>query len=194
MVQVYGDVLGGGVNPKEEVVSPGSRNTRFPSVVSCMNVHSASKGNQKGQKRISTAAVETNQHACTKDHIMAERKRRHKLSQQIIALSAIVPYLKQLQEKVKKLDEKTTKKIIESVIILKKAEICDDDNDSSSSNENFFTRSTYEPLHEIETRVSHKSVLIRIHCEKFKGVSNVVPFDDSSLAITITAQISSLLF
>ncbi|KAK8472471.1 hypothetical protein PHAVU_002G216700 [Phaseolus vulgaris] len=66
------------------------------------------------------------------DHIIAERKRREKLSQRFIALSALVPglqktdkasilgdainYLKQLQEKVKALEEeRNMKKTVESV-------------------------------------------------------------------------------
>ncbi|MCL7050676.1 hypothetical protein MKW94_023818 [Papaver nudicaule] len=208
--QVRGNVVGH-VNPKEEVVSPGK------------NTNSSSKGNQQGRKR--TAAMANNQQTCTQDHVMAERKRREKLSQRFIALSALVPglkkmdkasvlgdavkYLKQLQEKVKTLEEQTTKKTVESVIFLKKTQIYADDNDSSSSNENSVAGSTYdEPLPEIEARVSHKNVLIRIHCEKRKGVfvkilsqieklhlsivnSNAIPFDDSSLAITVTAEMNA---
>ncbi|KAI3958790.1 hypothetical protein MKX01_023466 [Papaver californicum] len=222
--QICGTV-GSPVNPKEEVVSPGKNNPMFPSDVSYMKMNSASKGKQQGQKRTSTAAMADNQQSCTKDHVMAERKRREKLSLRFIALSALVPglkkmdkasvlgdavkYLKQLQEKVKTLEEQTTKKTVESVIFLKKTQIYADDNDLSSSNENSVTGSIYnEPLPEIEARVSHKNVLIRIHCEKRKGVfvkilsqieklhlsimnSNAIPFDDSSLAITVTAQMNA---
>ncbi|KAI3906937.1 hypothetical protein MKW92_001896 [Papaver armeniacum] len=223
--QLCGNV-GGPVNPKEEavVLSDGNKSTMDPSDVSYMNVNSASE--QQGQKKTRTAAAEDNEKSCAnKDHVMAERKRREKLNQRFIALSAVVPglkkmdkasvigdaikYIKQLQEKVKLLEEQTTKKTVESVIFMKKTQILADDIDSSSSSENSVAGSTYgEPLPEIEASASHKNVLIRIHCEKRNGVfakilsqieklhlsiisSNAVPFDDSSLAITITAQMNA---
>ncbi|KAI3873637.1 hypothetical protein MKW92_006063 [Papaver armeniacum] len=196
----------------QEVVSPGK------------NTNASSKGNQQGRKR--TAAMANNQKTCAQDHVMAERNRREKLNQRFIALSAILPvltkmdkasvlgdavkYLKQLQEKVKTLEEETAKRTVESVIFLKKTQIYADDNESSSSNENSIAAgSTHdEPLPEIEARASQKNVLIRIHCEKRKGVfvkilsqieklhlsivnSNAIPFDDSSLAITVTAQMNA---
>ncbi|XP_026408207.1 transcription factor NAI1-like [Papaver somniferum] len=156
---------------------------------------------------------------------MAERKRRQKLNQRFIALSAVVPglkkmdkasvlgdaikYLKQLQQKAKTLEEQNVGKTVESVIFLKKTQIYADDKISSSSKENSAAGSTYdEPLPEIEARVSQNNVLIRIHCEKHNGVfakilsqieklhlsvisSHAIPFNDSSLAITITAQMNA---
>ncbi|KAI3867697.1 hypothetical protein MKX03_012570 [Papaver bracteatum] len=207
--QVCGNIVGDYVNPKEVVVSPGNKKMMFPSDVSYLNVvNSASKGNQQGRKGTSTAAMANNQQSCTKDHVMAERKRRQKLNQRFIALSALVPglkkmdkasvlgdaikYLKQLHEKAKALEEQTSNKT-----------------NLSSSNENSVVGSTYdEPLPEIEARVSQSNVLIRIHCENHNGVfakilsqieklhlsiisSNAIPFDDSSLAITITAQMNA---
>ncbi|KAI3895331.1 hypothetical protein MKX03_035832 [Papaver bracteatum] len=223
--QVCGNV-GGPVNPKEEavVLSAGNKSTMDPSDVSYMNGNSASE--KQGQKKTSTSAMADDENSCAnKDHVMAERKRREKLNQRFIALSAVVPglkkmdkasvlgdaikYIKQLQEKVKLLEEQTTKKTVESVIFMKKTHIFADDIDSSSSSENSVPGSTYgEPLPEIEASASHKNVLIRIHCEKRNGVfvkllsqieklhlsiisSNVIPFDDSSLAITITAQMNA---
>lgn len=49
----------------------------------------------QGAKRISPGAG--NRLSNTQDHIIAERKRREKLSQRFIALSAIVPGLKKVQ-------------------------------------------------------------------------------------------------
>ncbi|KAI4296490.1 hypothetical protein L6164_036443 [Bauhinia variegata] len=152
------------------------------------------------------------------DHIIAERKRREKLSQRFIALSALVPglkkmdkasvlgdaikYLKQLQEKVKALEEEQTRaKSMESVVIVKKCRLVDDADDSSSDT----SGSLDEPLPEIEARFCGRNVLIRIHCEKRKGVvektmaeieklhliitnSNVMTFGSSALDITIVAQ------
>ncbi|KDP32144.1 hypothetical protein JCGZ_12605 [Jatropha curcas] len=117
------------------------------------------------------------------DHVIAERKRREKLSQRFIALSAVVPglkkmdkasvlgdaikYLKQLQERVKTLEEQSARKNMESVVFVKKCQVYADD-ESSSTDENCDSCSD-QPLPEIEARVSEKDVLIRIHCEKQKG-------------------------
>ncbi|CAO2815829.1 unnamed protein product [Amaranthus hypochondriacus] len=67
-------------------------------------------------------------------HILAERKRREKLNQRFIALSAIIPglkkmdkatvledavrYVKELQQEVKTLEEETKRKTIESAMLL----------------------------------------------------------------------------
>ncbi|KAL1534456.1 transcription factor bHLH25-like [Salvia divinorum] len=159
--------------------------------------------------------------AQAQDHILAERKRREKLSQRFIALSALVPglkkmdkasvlgdaikYMKQLQEKVKALEEKAKKTTVESVVFVKKYEASgggdgsDGDRDSSSG------AAVCEPLPEIEARFCDKDVLISIHCEKRKGVlerivaeieklhlsvvnSSAMTFGDASLSITIIAQ------
>lgn len=85
------------VKPKEEAVHLKSINTVVPSdaLVSqgCFtNQNYVLKANQ-GAKRISTNTKLSQ----TKDHILAERKRREKLSQRFIALSAIVPGLKKVQ-------------------------------------------------------------------------------------------------
>ncbi|GLT46864.1 hypothetical protein SLA2020_205930 [Shorea laevis] len=118
------------------------------------------------------------------DHVIAERKRREKLSQRFIALSALLPglkkadkasvlgdaikYVKQLQERVQILEEQVAKKTVESVIFVKKTQIYADD-ETSSSDENFDCQPTHSSLPEIEARVSDRDVLIRIHCEKTKG-------------------------
>ncbi|XWS41706.1 hypothetical protein CRYUN_Cryun17cG0105800 [Craigia yunnanensis] len=123
------------------------------------------------------------------DHVIAERKRREKLSQRFISLSALIPglkktdknsilgdaikYLKQLQERVTTLEEQVSKKTVESVIFVKKTQIYADD-ETSSSDENFDSQSN-KPFPEIEARVSDKDVLIRIQCKKNKGcISNII--------------------
>ncbi|XVF17443.1 hypothetical protein REPUB_Repub10bG0122700 [Reevesia pubescens] len=123
------------------------------------------------------------------DHVIAERKRREKLSQRFISLSALIPglkktdkasvlgdaikYMKQLQEQVNNLEEQVAKKTVESVIFVRKTQIYADD-ETSSSDENFHSQSN-KPFPEIEARVSDKDVLIRIHCEKNKGcISNII--------------------
>ncbi|XP_030496347.2 transcription factor bHLH18 [Cannabis sativa] len=104
--------------------------------------------------------IKTPSHA--QDHIMAERKRREKLTQRFIALSAIVPglkkmdkasvlgdaivYVKQLQERVNILEEQSKSRTVESVVF-KKSQVSissstDEQNqDSSSSDQNFEGRS-----------------------------------------------------
>ncbi|XWS29642.1 hypothetical protein CRYUN_Cryun24cG0047000 [Craigia yunnanensis] len=156
------------------------------------------------------------------DHVIAERKRREKLSQRFISLSALIPglkktdknsvlgeaikYLKQLQERVTTLEGQVAKKTVESVILVRKQQIYADD-ETSSSDENF-DRQSNKPFPEIEARVSDKDVLIRIHCEKNKGCisniineveklhlsvlnSNVLPFGQATLDITIVAQMEA---
>ncbi|XP_057968291.1 transcription factor bHLH18-like [Malania oleifera] len=181
------------------------------------NQEPAPKSTQ-GTKRSSTKPP-----SHSRDHIIAERLRREKLSQQFIALSAIVPglkkvdktsvlgeaikYMKQLQERVKKLEEQSAKKPVESVVIVKKSQIIVEDQGDCSSNEDFAGTSD-EQLPEIEARISGMSVLLRIHCEKQKGVlvkmltemeklnlivinTSVAPFGDSALDITIIAQMEN---
>lgn len=120
------------------------------------------------------------------DHILAERKRREKLSQRFIALSALVPglkkmdkasvlgdaikHMKTLQEKVKTLEEQIKKRSnTESVVFVKRYEVTADVNESSSSNENS-GGPVHDQLPEIEARFIGHDVLIRIHCEKKSGV------------------------
>lgn len=173
---------------------------------------------QGANKSISTNGKLTQ----AQDHIIAERKRREKLSQRFIALSALIPglkkmdkasvlgdaikYLKQLQEKVKTLEEQTKKKSMESVVFVKKYEIYGDgENSSSDENCSSGTVPVDEALPEIEARISEKDVLIRIHCEKRKGIVEktvaqiekihlsvintcALSFGTSALDITIIAQ------
>ncbi|XP_022899151.1 transcription factor bHLH18-like isoform X1 [Olea europaea var. sylvestris] len=206
------------VKPKEETWS--SRSTTFPSdsVISqsLFGTQNYMLKASEGAKRICTNARLTQ----PQDHIIAERKRREKLSQRFIALSALVPglkkmdkvsvlgdaikYLKQLQDQVKNLEEQTRKKSMESVVFVKKYELCAD-GESSSSEENFSGSPIDEPLPEIEARFSDKEVLIRVHCERKKGIldkivaeieklhltvvnSSAMSFGDSAIDITIIAQ------
>ncbi|XP_022950748.1 transcription factor bHLH25-like [Cucurbita moschata] len=126
-------------------------------------------------------------------HVIAERRRREKLSQSFAALSALIPglnktdkasvlggaikYVKELQERVKWAEEEAGDeegRVIKSVP-------------------------------KIETRVLERDVLVRIHCKKQKGCfsniltqiqmlkltivnSSVLPFGHSRLDITIIAQ------
>ncbi|KAL3618929.1 hypothetical protein CASFOL_037157 [Castilleja foliolosa] len=146
------------------------------------------------------------------EHIIAERRRREQLSQLFIALSAIVPglkktdktsilgyaieYLKNLKQKVQNLEQKSTRKLVmDSRVTIKKLRFSVDEEGSSDE------RSSPE----IEVRVVNNNILIRAHCRKQKGIlanllskveslnmvvvnTNVTPFGDSTLDITIVAE------
>ncbi|KAL5988366.1 hypothetical protein ACLOJK_036130 [Asimina triloba] len=223
--QVYGNLVGGPhMKPKDETTaSPAGTSAAVPpelliSQGSFLNQSFGSVSGQAGLKR-TNVGMANKPPSHTQDHIIAERKRREKLSQRFIALSAIVPglkkmdkasvlgdaikYVKQLQDRLKTLEDQTVKKTVESVVFVKKSQLCGDD-DLSSSDENFEGRSD-EPLPEIEARVSEKNILIRIHCEKRKGTlvntlaeieklhlsvvnTSVMPFVNSALDITVIAQ------
>lgn len=118
-------------------------------------------------------------------------------------LGDTINYLKHLQEKVKKLEEKTTKKSMESVVLAKKSQLPFEDEDKGSSHEQSFPH--------IEAKVFDKNILIRIQCLKHKGVLlnalssimkfnlavtkiNATPFGRWALEITIIAQVLVLIF
>ncbi|XP_027917993.1 transcription factor bHLH18-like [Vigna unguiculata] len=127
----------------------------------------------------------------TQDHIIAERMRREKISQQFIALSSLIPdlkkmdkvsvlveairYVKELKEKVKVMEEQGKRKRQEPVTRGKKAQEDEDVSDTSSNSCEF--GNSEDPsskinllLPEVEARVSKRNVLIRILCEKEKVV------------------------
>ncbi|XP_022741126.1 transcription factor bHLH18-like [Durio zibethinus] len=169
------------VKPKDETVCSGNMN--FSPLITngpYENSNYAPKINQ-GVKR-TYSMTRSPSHA--QDHILAERKRREKLSQRFIALSAIIPglkkmdkasvlgdaikYVKQLQERLKVFEEQTKKRTVESVVFVKKSQLSADD-ESSSCEENSDGPLSDAALPEIEARVSDNDVLIRIHCEKQNG-------------------------
>ncbi|KAL8554827.1 hypothetical protein ACS0TY_002856 [Phlomoides rotata] len=202
------------VGVKEEAWYSSSPLTNFPASQSPIGNQNYVLKACQGVKRVST---NTRQLAQAQDHILAERKRREKLSQRFIALSALVPglkkmdkasvlgdaikYMKQLQEKVKTLEEQTKKRSMEShVVFVKRYEV--DNDDQTSSTGPVISESS---LPEIVARFCDKDVLISIHCEKRKGVlerslveieklnlsvvnSSLMTFGDSALNITVIAQ------
>ncbi|KAK6136942.1 hypothetical protein DH2020_029320 [Rehmannia glutinosa] len=209
------------VNPKEEVAWYNNSSTSL--AFSPKEEAIVSTGNQNyGAKRsiISTNINSSTRLTSSQDHIIAERKRREKLSQRFIALSALVPglkkmdkasilgdaikYMKQLQDKVKTLENQTKNRATESFVFVKKCEVYE--NCSSSSDESISSRPIItESLPEIEARFCDKHILINIHCQKTKGVlgkivaeieqlnlsvvnNSVVTFGDSALNITVVAQ------
>ncbi|KAK3011181.1 hypothetical protein RJ639_011460 [Escallonia herrerae] len=200
----------GAMNHEDEAIS----DALMSQAGSYVNLEDAAKGTKK-------ANVRTRPPSQTYDHIIAERKRREQLSQRFVALSAIVPglkkmdktsvlgdaikYLKLLQERVKILEEQATMQTIESVVLVKKSQLLVED--EGSSDENPLGSCNENSLPEIEARVCDKSVLLRIHCEKRKGVlvkilseveklnlsvanTSVSPFGTLALDITIIAEVS----
>ncbi|KAH9618981.1 hypothetical protein KSS87_007563 [Heliosperma pusillum] len=173
------------------------------------------------------------------DHIMAERKRRELLGQLFIALSAILPglkkvdktsilgeaikHMKQLKEKVKTLEEAVAKQNVESMVMVKRSKmVVDNDDDSSCTVEDSYAsggssggdggdEKISNSLPEIEVKASNKTVLLRVYCEKRKGISakllgevekhniiilhsSIMPFGSSGCCnVTIVGQVSYLL-
>ncbi|CAL9750498.1 unnamed protein product [Musa acuminata subsp. burmannicoides] len=167
----------------------------------------------QGSKRANMAARTASHNP---EHVVAERKRREKLSQRFIALSAVVPglkkmdkasvlgdaieYLKRLEEQVKSLEDQVAKRQAEKAVLVKKSRLGADDDDSSSDE-----HPCGGPAPQIEARVCDKAVLIKIHCENRKGVlvkalseieklhlsvgnTSVIPFAAASLDITVMTQ------
>ncbi|KAK1417578.1 hypothetical protein QVD17_26707 [Tagetes erecta] len=214
------------VKPEEEpgVSSMGTNG------LSCNNLSSSHFGNQKcyvfsndfeggssgGNSNMTSTKNTTRRVAPYQDHLLAERKRREKLSQRFIALSALLPnlkkmdkasvlgdaieYMKTLKEKVKILEEQTLKR---SNVTSRRYEMEADGVEISSSDGNGSCFSEQFP--EVQARFIGKDVLIRIDCDKKPGVvektlaeieklhlsvtnSTAVIFANSMLHITVTAQ------
>ncbi|XP_027351384.1 transcription factor bHLH18-like [Abrus precatorius] len=154
----------------------------------------------------------------TQVHILAERKRRQELTRSIIALSTIIPslkktdkanvlreavnYVKQLQERVKELENQSKKECVDSIILIKKTQLCINDEATLSCDG---CNGCIVELPEVEAMVLEREVLIGIHCEKQKHsflkilslLSNlhlsitstsILPFGTSTAKITIVAQ------
>ncbi|KAK7255178.1 hypothetical protein RIF29_28582 [Crotalaria pallida] len=173
------------------------------------------------EPRVNQAAKKVRSSSETLDHIMAERKRRRELTERFIALSATIPglkkidkstilseaitHVKQLQQRVKELEEQSKDIGVESVLFIQKSHITSDKGTTSGAmNSNDHHRAN-EALPTVEARVFKKDVLIRIHCKKQSGIvlkilghvksfdlstisNSVLPFGNSTLDISIIAQ------
>lgn len=111
-------------------------------------------------------------------------------------LGGTIKYLKHLQDRVRFLEEQASQKTIDSVVHLNKSRLSVAD-----------TELECIALPEIEARSSGKNVMIRVHCERRKGVveitmaeieklkltvinSSVITFGSNSLHLTIISQVS----
>ncbi|XP_023640750.1 transcription factor bHLH18 isoform X2 [Capsella rubella] len=155
----------------------------------------------RGTKRAQTS---TRSQANAQEHILAERKRREKLTQRFVALSALVPglkkmdkasvlgdaikHIKHLQEIVKEYEEQKQERTMESIILVKKSQLVLDENHqpSSSSSSDGNRDCSSSNLPEIEVRVSGNDVLIKILCEKQKGNVIKIMGEIEKLGLLIT--------
>uniref|UniRef100_A0A0E0MPX5 BHLH domain-containing protein n=1 Tax=Oryza punctata TaxID=4537 RepID=A0A0E0MPX5_ORYPU len=149
------------------------------------------------------------------DHIIAERRRREKINQRFIELSTVIPglkkmdkatilgdavkYVKELQEKVKTMEEDGGGGGRAAMVVRKSCSRQSGDGGEGS------TATSRVP--EIEARLSERSVLVRVHCGNARGLlvrllseveelrlgithTSVMPFPASTVIITITAKAS----
>uniref|UniRef100_A0A0D9Y1R0 BHLH domain-containing protein n=1 Tax=Leersia perrieri TaxID=77586 RepID=A0A0D9Y1R0_9ORYZ len=156
------------------------------------------------------------------DHIIAERRRREKINQRFIELSTVIPglkkmdkatilgdavkYVKELQEKVKTMEDSSgSRSAMEVVRKPCRLQHSGEDNNGGEGSSSSTTAALRLP--EIEARLSEKSVLLRIHCGNSRGMlvrllsevedlklgithTSVMPFPASTVIITITAKAS----
>uniref|UniRef100_I1R849 BHLH domain-containing protein n=1 Tax=Oryza glaberrima TaxID=4538 RepID=I1R849_ORYGL len=145
------------------------------------------------------------------DHIIAERRRREKINQRFIELSTVIPglkkmdkatilgdavkYVKELQEKVKTLEEEDGGRA--AAMVVRK---------SSCSGRQCDGEGRGSRVPEMEVRVWERSVLVRVQCGNARGLlvrllseveelrlaithTSVMPFPASTVIITITAKL-----
>nr|GMC57596.1 transcription factor bHLH18-like [Ipomoea batatas] len=158
------------------------------------------------------------------DHVLAERKRRENLTQRFISLSALIPglkkvsvlgdaikYIKELQERVRTLeevDQEQTKRLENKELKKERVSGHDEDSSSLSDSDGNCETGTAIALPEIEVRASGQNLLIRVHCNNLHNhggvikeifseierlhlsinTSHVMPFGNTTY-ITIAAQV-----
>ncbi|XP_009771545.1 transcription factor bHLH18-like [Nicotiana tabacum] len=140
------------------------------------------------------------------DHVVAERKRRERLTQRFIALSTLIPnlkkldkatvlgdaikHIKQLEEQVKTLEEKAKKRNEEPVVAVKRPHLASTTSDhySSSSEDNVSSVSTDRPQPDIEVRASDGNILVRIRCKKQTGIIKEIFSQVEKLKLSIISS------
>ncbi|XP_039136934.1 transcription factor bHLH18-like [Dioscorea cayenensis subsp. rotundata] len=158
------------------------------------------------------ASMGNNPHSSSHDHMIAERKRREKLNEQFLSLSAIIPglaktdkasllvstinYLKELVTKVKSLEQSIIDGPVESAMLMK------DDKASLITNES----SSSDPLFKIEAKLTGNIIVLKFQCKNLKGLAikalseieklfltiidlSIMPFSSSSLDVVVMAKV-----
>ncbi|RHN74161.1 putative transcription factor bHLH family [Medicago truncatula] len=204
--------------------SPTTSSQQYPTLNSIQNERVSVSPTELENKNHSTKTSKTSKTKRSRanngeDHIMAERKRREKLTQSFIALAALVPnlkkmdkfsvlvdtikYMKELKKRLEVLEEQNKRIKTESHVILTKPDLCSEDDSSSFDEHN---ESVVGSIFQVEAKVLGKYMLIRIQCKEYKGLlvkimveiqrfqlcivnSSVLPFGDSIFDITIIAQL-----
>ncbi|XP_057449673.1 transcription factor bHLH18-like [Lotus japonicus] len=181
-------------NEGVSVSTPQLRNVNFPA--------QNRKGSTQNQnfETITNPQGKGSKKSHGQDHIIAERRRREKLSQSLIALAALIPglkkmdkasvlgdaikYVKVLKERLRLLEEQNKNRAMESVVVVNKPQISNDDNSSSSCDDGTIIGSE-EALPHVEARVSEKDVLLRLHCKKQKGLLLKILFEIQNLHLFV---------
>uniref|UniRef100_A0A0E0NZD0 BHLH domain-containing protein n=1 Tax=Oryza rufipogon TaxID=4529 RepID=A0A0E0NZD0_ORYRU len=149
------------------------------------------------------------------EHVVDERKRREKINQRFMELSAVIPklkkmdkatilsdaasYIRELQEKLKALEEQAAARVTEAAM-------------ATPSPARAMNHLPVPPEIEVRCSPTNNVVMVRIHCENGEGVivrilaeveeihlriinANVMPFLDqgATMIITIAAKASSSL-
>ncbi|KAL7612076.1 transcription factor bHLH25 [Lactuca sativa] len=128
-------------------------------------------------------------HRQAQEHVLSERKRREKLAQRFMSLSALLPgvkkmekatvledaskYIIQLQTRVKELEGTISGKDIihESNVSITRSKFYVNHGDHGASShemEDFPSSDTYDP--EIKARISGRNILLRIYCGKNSSI------------------------
>ncbi|KAF8655751.1 hypothetical protein HU200_060909 [Digitaria exilis] len=197
----------------------------LPDAAAATRVQLASAAGRRGGGGAAAAASSPGP---VQDHIIAERRRREKINQRFIELSTVIPglkkmdkatilgdavkYVRELQDKVKTLEEDGAHSAggsssIQSVVLVKKqCHLPAEDEAAMASSGGGHGGDGGLQLPEIEARLSEKNVLLRIHCYNARGLlvrviseveqmhlsithTNVMPFPASTAIITITAKV-----
>lgn len=120
-------------------------------------------------------------------------------------LAEAANYIKQLEGRIKTLEEKVVEKDGETIAAVERSRHYFDEESSSSGDDNFADYNN-EAIPEIEVRISETDVFLRIESKKIPGIavktlseieklhmtiisSSVMPFANNSLLITVIAQV-----
>uniref|UniRef100_A0A7C9E2U4 BHLH domain-containing protein n=1 Tax=Opuntia streptacantha TaxID=393608 RepID=A0A7C9E2U4_OPUST len=154
----------------------------------------------------------------SRDHLVAERRRRQKMTQHLISLAALLPhlkrmdkssilgeaveYVKQLQERVEVLEADNARNVEESSLV----EFEEDNISCCGDNNEEIHRSKQGQLPEIEARLCNENVVVRIQCERQVAILvkilsaleklrlsiitvHAFPFGEKNSGITIITQV-----